>query len=318
MVGSWSDDGGRTWAGTKFVVGRKEPIANIGHARIFRSVLIGNIWFAPDGTLRLYVYQAMNMFDGRGAVFECICRNPDADEPTWEPARYLGHGGLHNKPIVLKDGTWLLPTDFEPNGREAFPELDPLRGCAFTASADGGRTWSLRGRAVPSGTNHYAEHMAVERRDGSLWMLMRTGLGLMESESRDGAWTWTKPSPPAELKQVSARFALLRLSSGALLFVKNGRAPGVVNGNRRERLTAFISDDDGRTWSGGLTLDERERVAYPDVFQAADGMVYVSYDHNRNTTEDELLFARFSEASVRAGRLVGPGESLKNVVFREQ
>ena len=169
MVGSWSDDGGRTWTGTKFVVGRKEPIASIGRARIFRSVLIGNVWFAPDGTLRLYVYQAMNMFDGRGAVFECICRNPDADEPTWEPARYLfecicrnpdadeptweparylGHGGLHNKPIVLKDGTWLLPTDFEPNGREAFPELDPLRGCAFTASADGGRTWSLRGRAV--------------------------------------------------------------------------------------------------------------------------------------------------------------------------
>ena len=114
-----------------------------------------------------------------------------------------------------------------------------------------------------------------------------------------------------------ARFALLRLSSGALLFVKNGSAPGVVNGNRRERLTAFVSDDDGRTWSGDLTLDERERVAYPDVFQAADGMVYVSYDHNRNTKKDELLFARFSEASVRAGRLVGPGESLKNVVFRE-
>ena len=318
LVGTWSDDGGKSWVGTRFVVGQKEPLANIGFARIYRSVLIGNVWCSPDGALRLYVYQAMNAFDGRGAIFEFVCRNPDAPRPTWGAARYLGHGGLHNKPIVLRDGTWLLPTDFEPNRREAFPELDPLRGCGLTASTDGGRTWRLRGRAVPNGTNHYAEHMVVERRDGSLWMLMRTGLGLMESESRDGAWTWTNPSPPAELKQVIARFALLRLSSGALLFVKNGSAPGVVKGNRRERLTAFVSDDDGRTWTGGLALDERGGVSYPDVFQAADGMVYVSYDHNRNTKEDEILFARFSEASVRAGRLVGPGESLKNVVFREQ
>ena len=324
MVGSWSDDGGRTWGGTKFVVGQKEPIAQLGFdrapagSRLYRSVLIGDIWFAPDGTLRLYVYQAINMFSGRGAIFELICRNPDAAAPTWGKARYLGPGGLHNKPIVLKDGTWLLPTDFEAYTRDSFPELDPLRGCGITASTDGGRTWKLRGRAVPDGTSHYAEHMMVERRDGSLWMLLRTGLGLMESVSRDGGWTWTKPAAPAGLKQVVARFGLLRLASGAILFVKNGSAPDVVNGNRRERLSAFISDDEGRTWTGGLTLDERERVAYPDIFQAADGMVYVSYDHDRGTKTDELLFARFSEASVRAGRLVGAGESLKNVVFRER
>ena len=29
-------------------------------------------------------------------------------------------------------------------------------------------------------------------------------------------------------------------------------------------MTAYLSGDDGKTWGGGLLLDERERVTYPD------------------------------------------------------
>ena len=32
----------------------------------------------------------------------------------------------------------------------------------------------------------------------------------------------------------------------------------------REQLTAYVSDDDGMTWSGGLRTDAREDVTYPD------------------------------------------------------
>ena len=38
----------------------------------------------------------------------------------------------------------------------------------------------------------------------------------------------------------------------------------------RRHLTAFISTDDGRTWGGGLMLDERRGVSYPDGQQTAD------------------------------------------------
>jgi hypothetical protein len=32
----------------------------------------------------------------------------------------------------------------------------------------------------------------------------------------------------------------------------------------RSHLTAYLSDDDGRSWHGGLLLDERNGVSYPD------------------------------------------------------
>lgn len=328
MVGVWSDDGGKTWTDTKFVVGSKDPILTLGvvdwtSAKVYLTTHIGNIWVAPDGSLRIYAYVSVNMFSDRGTLWEIVCHNPDADEPVWDsPPRYIGYGGHHNKPIVLRDGTWLLPNDFETTGNGLHPELEPFYGCGFFASMDGGRSWQRRGFARPDGTNHFAENMAVERADGVLHQFLRTGLGLMESTSCDGGFTWTKPSLTANLKQVIARFGYLRLENGHLVFIKNGVAPDVINKNVREKLSAYVSDDEGKTWKGGLMLDERSRVAYPDIFQASDGMIYVSYDHNRhsdkNGQRDEILFAKFAEEDILAGRLLNPASSLKNVIFRER
>ena len=319
LVGTWSDDGGRTWTDTRLVVGQRGPILPIGASGkgVYRSVLIANVWSAPDGTLRLYAYHAMNAFSGRGTLWEIVCRNPDAERPVWDAPRFLAWGASHNKPIVLRDGTWLLPNDFEDFAVQPayFPELDPQRGCGFLASTDAGRTWIRRGWTRPKGTRHYAENMVVELADGRLRQLMRTGLGLMSSESSDGGLTWTTPAQPDNLRQVISRFGFIRLASGHLLFVKNGDAPDRVDGNRRDKLTVFASDDEGRTWKGGLTLDGRRNVSYPDVFQAPDGSVYVSYDHDRGTKRDELLFAKFTEADVLAGRLVTAGSSLTNRIF---
>jgi hypothetical protein len=61
---------------------------------------------------------------------------------------------------------------------------------------------------------------------------------------------------------------------------------------------AFLSADDGRTWSGGLLLDQREGVSYPDAAQGADGTIYVIYDYDRRGAR-EILMARFSEEDIR-------------------
>ena len=39
--------------------------------------------------------------------------------------------------------------------------------------------------------------------------------------------------------------------------------------------------DDGRTWGGGLVLDERKSVSYPDGQQQADGLIRLIYDYDR-------------------------------------
>ena len=78
---------------------------------------------------------------------------------------------------------------------------------------------------------------------------------------------------------------------------------------------AFVSHDDGQTWQGGLMLDEREKVTYPDGVQAPDGTIYIVYDHNR-MPDGEVLMATFTEDDVRAGKPVSDKISLRGEVAR--
>ena len=311
VVGSWSDDGGRTWTDTRLVVDshRASSDWDLLHVNICHQV--ANVWCSPDGRLRLFVYQSAGIFSGRGGTWEFVCENPDDAQPRWSAPRYMFPGGFHNKPIVLRDGTWIYFNDYEPYGRENFPELEPFMGCGVYATRDG-EVLERRGFTRPEGTWHWAEHMAVERNDGTLWMLLRTGKGLMESYSKDKGFTWTPPAPPRTLRTCIARFVFLRLASGRLLFVKNGTAVDVVP-DAREKLSAYLSDDEGETWKGPLVLDARTEVSYPDAFQFPDGAIGLTYDHCRRS-DAEILFARFTEDDVRVGEIRTPGSFLRSVI----
>ena len=327
-VGSWSDDGGKTWTDTRFRVGTSEPEFYVGWTGIHMTHHIANIWAAPDGTLRLLVYQCVGMFNQRGVTYEFVCRNPDDAEPVWEAPRLVTLGTIHNKPIVLRDGTWVYPVDCEDYSwwwlkTDVFPDMKDLHVCGVFASTDRGQTWVRRGGTRPETERHFTEHSIVERDDGTLHMLMRTGQGPMESVSADGGRTWSTPVVSSVVRQHRSRMSYIRLQSGKMLLVKNGTKANEVSARfgqpkvfrDRAELTAFVSADGGRTWSDGLPLDLRDNVAYPDAFQAADGSVYVSYEYNRGTKRDEILFARFREEDVLAGKLTSSDASLKNVVF---
>jgi predicted neuraminidase len=155
--------------------------------------------------------------------------------------------------------------------------------------------------------------MLVERKDGTLWMLARTGKGIMQSTSTDRGNSWATPSVPEGIGQPVARFHMRRLASGRLLMIKHGDTMDAHEG--RSKLKAFLSEDDGRAWKGGLMLDERKGVSYPDGFQSPDGMIYISYDRNRKT-DGEILLARFTEEDVLKGELVGPRSKLRMLISR--
>ena len=78
-------------------------------------------------------------------------------------------------------------------------------------------------------------------------------------------------------------------------------------------MTAFVSEDDGRTWKGGLVLDERSGVSYPDGCQAPDGTVFIAYDRER-AKEREILLATFAEEDVLAGKVVSERGRLMQMV----
>jgi hypothetical protein len=137
--------------------------------------------------------------------------------------------------------------------------------------------------------------MVVELGDGRLWMLVRTGYGIGQSFSSDGGHTWS-PGGPSWIPHIpAARFLIRRLSSGKLLLVKHTPP----DGKTRAHLTAHLSADDGRCWYGGLLLDERAGVSYPDGVQAPDGTIYLIYDYSRQG-EKQILMATFTEEDVAA------------------
>jgi hypothetical protein len=99
-----------------------------------------------------------------------------------------------------------------------------------------------------------------------------------------------------------------------------------VNFTRRNNLMALLSDDDGKTWTKGLMLDERSGVSYPDAKEADDGYIYITYDRDRGaykkTMEDalacerEILVARVTEADILNGEVIDSGSYLKRVVSK--
>lgn len=313
MVVVSSGDGGDSWTHPLFAIDPPGPL----------RVLDPGLWTDPDGKVWLFYAQLYGMWDGRAGVWAMHPLDPERADTDWTPARRLCDGYMKNKPIVTRSGTWLLPSEFmncRPWGgrigekKEVPPEfvheMPEFRAANIFCSRDRGRTVSFLGRAqIPPGDRDCTENMAVERRDGSIWMLVRVKYGLAETESRDGGATWSELRP-AKILGPNSRFFIGRLRSGAMLLVKNGETDLKTG---RSRMMAFLSDDDGETWTKGLLLDGRAHVSYPDAAEGPDGFIHVVHDRER-TKAREILHHRFKEADIRAGRLVTPGSRLKTIV----
>ncbi len=275
-----SDDDGQSWSEVKLMVLPRKGVRAMSAA----------IWIDPEERMWLFWGQSFGQQDGRYGVWSIVTDNPDSEEPQWSRPRRIGDGIMLNKPTVLKNGHWLFPASV----------WKTENSCRVFASTDQGRTFELRGTAniTDPARRGPDEPMIVERKDGTLWMLVRSR-GIAECFSRDGGRTWS-PVEPTMIKHPTSRFFVRRLLSGNLLLVKHG--PLDVR-TRREQLTAYLSADDGKTWKGGLLLDGREKVTYPDGVQAQDGTIYLIYDYNR-TPDGVILMATFREEDVLAGHPV--------------
>lgn len=290
QVLKFSDDDGRSWSGIRLMIMPQNGVRAMSPA----------IWIDPQGKLWVFWGQSFELQDGRYGIFAISTDEPDAENPRWSAPRRLGDGIMLNKPTVLSNGDWLLTSSI-------WRADDSIR---VYASTDQGETFSLRGTAnIPDPKMRGPdEPMIVERKDGSLWMMVRVqGLGHTVSHDRGKTWTPVEKLP---ISHPTSRFFLRRLKSGALLLVKHG---GINEKAGREKLMAFVSDDDGATWTGGLMLDERDHLTYPDGIQAADGTIYVVYDRNR-TPDGIIQMAVFNEEDVRAGKPVSDVLQLKQEI----
>ena len=142
--------------------------------------------------------------------------------------------------------------------------------------------------------------------------------GIQLAWSYDGGETWTDThaNNGRPFLSYSNKSHIQRLDSGNLLFIVGCSTSG------RENLTAFLSEDNGKTWPYSLSLDARDHFGdwfgcgYPEAanLQGKNGEIYVVWDARFSYTE--IACAKFTEADIRAGRIVTEGCYTYNTVVR--
>ncbi len=310
VVLSFSDDNGRTFSAPEAMA---LPLSD--GTRCYDPCL----WIDPKGRL-WYLFNRSVKDSTRHGVYARICDAPDTSPPRWGEEFRVGFDGPFsfrmNKPIGLSSGEWIMPVTHALEPVAGWAGFDPKQVHGAAVSTDEGKTWMLHGAVKMPGAS--LENMIVELRDGRLWMLIRTAKVLWESHSADRGRNWTE-ARPTTIATPHSRFFIRRLASGNLLLVNHFKFTG------RSHLTAQLSTDDGKTWNDGLVLDERGGpnfpngvpggVSYPDGVQDADGLVWITYDRDRNGV-GEILLAQFREEDVAAGRNVSGAVRLKQVINR--
>ena len=318
-----SDDDGKTWV---------DPFAIIDHPHETTRIFDPSLWVDPLGRLWICWNHMHPVPVPKGwrehlyGTWSIRVDNPDipldalrSTIAATKPVRIFD-GIRINKPVILAGGEWLLPVSHVSRG-----------ALHFLVSTNRGETWAARGSVRPP--NGAIEPMVVEKKDGVIWLLTRIGNastgrgvggGVGQAFSTDGGRTWSAPESglPRPLIGAGSRLYFGRLPSGALLFITND------NVFLRRKLTAFLSEDDGRTWPWSLVLDDREGIlggymggaylsgpSYPDCDHAPDGRIFAVWDFGRYA-EQELRLSIFTETDIKAGAFVSPAARDKLVVSR--
>ena len=302
----YSDSNGESWV---------EPIVALDARDEKLAVRNGVLWRSPKGEMWFFYAVFDGYYDGRGSMWAMVCKEPDVKMPVWGAPIYLGVGIPTGRPIVNKQGEWLLPTAlwgrdvmtydkapyiaskwesprFVSPYVDKYHELDSKRGAGLYISQDGGASWSEHLGAVKCPNEaveaRYNNPQMFVHSDGSLRMVLRaSGTAWSYAATSQDGKVWSAPE-----RFVSAPdqdFAVLRLADGKLLMVRNGRFDRNLYWCP-EGMYAYLSEDCGATWYGGLRLATDMGTLNPVVAEGANGEIYITTHHESETKFENKLF----------------------------
>lgn len=257
-----------------------------------------------------------------GEVYASICEDPDASELSFGEAFFIGNGVMMNKPTVLSTGEWLFPIAvWRAPLHSAFRSVEARLGLQSMAylykSSDNGKSFVRLGGADLKDRS-FDEHMVLELRNGVIMMLVRTTYGIGVTYSYDRGLSFSK-GEDSRLGGPCSRFFISRLRSGRILLINHNNFSG------RNNLTAFLSEDEGKSFAYSLLLDERSNISYPDAVEDENGFIYIVYDRERGIGEKpedfysharEILLAKITEADILNGTPISKGTKLKQIVSK--
>jgi predicted neuraminidase len=254
------------WGATRTTAGWSPPrlLAKVGDVPHWNPVLFP----APDGVLHLWWKAGPSPRDW--ATWTMISTDGGT---RWSAPRELvpgdvgGRGPVKNKPIVLRDGSWLAP---------ASRETTEYWQVFVDRSADGGQTWTPTPplRSDPTVTGLGVIQPALwESAPGQVHMLTRSTCGrVCRSDSTDGGYTWSVVAP-TELPNNNSGIDLARLADGRLVLACN---PVAGNWAARTPLTLLLSGDNGATWRTWRELEIGDgEYSYPSIVPLPGGVAVV-------------------------------------------
>jgi len=268
------------------------------------------MWTDPQGRLWLFWAQCMsfkinNSWDGRSGVWGIYCEKPDTNPYEWSAPRRFCDGVMMNKPTIDKKGRWLMPVSMW-KCKPYHPDVNADRLGPHAVIYDPRTDSVTMNNPAEIDFPIFDEHHVIELSDGRWSSWCRTvnpNYLAAVSYSSDEGKTWTK-GVDSSIPCPNSRFYMGVLDSGNWLLISHDLTKLVLGENKvyppRTHLTAWISSDEGATWQGGLLLDERIKVSYPDGVQAKDGLIHIIYDRERYSSR-EILLTSFREEDVLSG-----------------
>ena len=296
IVGSFSRDGGKTWAEPEELIntpGLGDYDPNIIIARGEIQVYSTSTPLPQKLISYSETWKTTRRFDGSQWT---------RPEKLPQIRKYLV-GKIHVG-LTLRDGTLVMPYSWDIPAEMDKPVTSEgqmnLKSGALL-SQDNGRTWTPSGDiyAEPPKTSGFStlgvdEPAMVLLKNGEVYSLLRSAdTWLYESRSGDGAKTWTVPKP-SPLQGHNAPAALWRLKGSGDVVVVWNNSP-----RNRWPLDVAISKDNARTWSTPRTLSNPVgfQASYPSVTQTHDGIIVAVWQQDRSDKKGrDIHIARFNKA----------------------
>jgi len=206
-----------------------------------------------------------------------------SEETELVPGDKGGRGPVKNKPVKSRNGVIIAPASLEKSEEKSENTETPPAGQSSKNS------WNVFADISTDGVSWQAQELIaadVNLIQPSIWetseglhAFMRSDVGAVyRSDSTDGGISWT-----AAYKTVlpNNNSGLDTVYAGGNLYVVYN--PVIKNWGARTPLTVSKSEDNGKTWTEMLTLENAEgEYSYPSVIEA-DGFLHIVYTYNRKS-----------------------------------
>ncbi len=223
------------------------------------------LFTAPDGAVWLFFVTLQGQGWASSLLFAMI--SEDGGERWSEPHLLSAIQGTmpRTKPLVLRDGSWLLPLYDERRWQ-------PL----FWRSQDGGQSWHEI--AVKTARVRLIQPAVMELSDGRLVAYCRSTAGfIFRLTSNDNGRSWNAPEP-LPLPNPNSAVDLVRCPDGALILAFNDSR------DKRTPLSIAFSPDETERWVVIRDLEVGEgEFSYPCLLATSDGFVHCVYTYLRQT-----------------------------------